>query len=45
MYNLRLIIADASNYKTYKKRWQKTCKLHQIEFFDTSKNGFFKIEK
>lgn len=36
-----LIIADASNYKSYVKLWQKTCKNHNIKFHYTVTNGAF----
>ncbi len=37
----RTIIVDASNYKSYIQRWEKTCKNHQIDFYNTSKEGAF----
>ena len=37
----RTIIVDASNYKSYIQRWEKTCKKHQINFYNTSKEGAF----
>jgi competence protein ComEC len=40
----KIIIADGSNYKSYKKRWKKTCLKYQIEFYDTSINGAFVIK-
>lgn len=36
-----LIIADASNYKSYVRLWQKTCKNHNIKFHYTVTNGAF----
>jgi len=37
----RIIIADKSNYKSYKKRWEKTCREQDIPFFDTTISGAF----
>ncbi|MCF6347400.1 MAG: ComEC family competence protein [Flavobacteriaceae bacterium] len=36
-----LIIADASNYKSHILRWQKTCKIYNIKFHYTVKDGAF----
>ncbi len=38
------IIADGSNYSTYVKRWEKTCKLKKLPFCHTAKQGAFSIE-
>ncbi len=38
------IIADGSNYFTYVKRWEKTCKLKKLPFCHTAKQGAFSIE-
>ena len=40
----KLIIADASNYKSYVLRWKKTCKNYNIKFHYTVTDGAF-IEK
>ncbi len=40
----KIIIADASNYKSYVSMWQKTCKNNNIKFHYTVKDGAF-IEK
>ncbi len=37
----KLIIADGSNYKSYVKRWQKTCTKKSIHFHDTFEDGAF----
>jgi len=37
----KLIIADGSNYKSYVKRWRKTCAKKSIHFHDTFKDGAF----
>ena len=36
-----LIIADASNYKSYLNRWKATCKHKKIPFHQTSEKGAF----
>ncbi len=38
------IIADGSNYFSYVKRWEKTCKLKKLPFSYTAKQGDFPIE-
>jgi len=38
------IIADGSNYYSYVKRWEKTCKLKKLPFRHTAKQGAFPIE-
>ncbi|HIP27306.1 MAG TPA: ComEC family competence protein [Flavobacteriaceae bacterium] len=40
----KLIIADASNYKSYKLNWKNTCDSLQIDFHDTSVKGAFIME-
>jgi competence protein ComEC len=37
----KMIIADKSNYKSYKKRWKNTCNKQGIPFYDTSISGAF----
>lgn len=39
--NPKIIIADASNYKSSVLLWQKTCKKHNIRFHYTVKDGAF----
>ena len=39
-----LIIADASNYKTYVNRWKNTCKNKKAPFHYTSEKGAFVID-
>jgi len=38
------IIADASNYKSYVKRWKTTCEHKKIPFHQTSEKGAFIID-
>jgi competence protein ComEC len=42
--NPKIIIADASNYKSYVERWQQTCLNSNIKFHYTTVNGSY-IEK
>ena len=37
----KLIIADGSNYKSYLKRWETTCKIKKIPFYRTDKMGAY----
>ncbi|MBF8148556.1 ComEC family competence protein [Winogradskyella sp. F6397] len=39
-----LIIADASNYKSYLKRWKETCEHKKIPFHQTNEKGAFIIK-
>ena len=38
------IIADASNYKSYLKRWKETCEHKKIPFHQTNEKGAFVIK-
>ncbi len=40
----KIIIADASNYKSYVQLWKQTCQKHKIRFHSTYENGFYRIE-
>jgi competence protein ComEC len=40
----KLIIADASNYKTYVEVWKKTCIKQKIPFHSIYEKGYYKIE-
>ncbi|MBN8643200.1 MAG: ComEC/Rec2 family competence protein [Flavobacteriales bacterium] len=42
-YQPKEIVADASNYKSYKKLWKATCEKEKIPFHDTSEKGFYKL--
>lgn len=42
--NPKVIIADASNYKSYIQRWKATCRKKKIPFHATAEKGFYKIE-
>ncbi len=39
------IIADGSNYKSYVKKWENTCKKQKTPFYFTGKNGAYIISK
>jgi len=36
-----IIIADGSNFNSFKKRWSETCKKRKTPFYDTNKKGAF----
>jgi len=40
----KIIIADASNYKTYKKQWKKTCLKHKVNFYNTAIDGAYRYK-
>ena len=37
----KMIVADASNYKSYVKRWEKTCRQKNLPFHYTNKKGAY----
>lgn len=39
----KVIIADGSNFKTYSKRWEETCRKQKIPFHNTHEKGFYKF--
>ena len=41
----KLIIADASNFKTYAARWKETCLKQKIPFHSTVEKGFYRLSK
>ncbi|PZX92366.1 ComEC family competence protein [Flavobacterium aquariorum] len=41
--NPKLVVVDASNYKSFLKRWKTTCSQQKIPFHATSEKGFYKI--
>lgn len=43
-FNLKTIIADGSNYKSYIKRWEKTCDKRKIPFHYTGEKGAFMLK-
>jgi competence protein ComEC len=40
----KIIIADATNYKSYVQRWKATCRKQKIPFHATAEKGFYKLE-
>ncbi len=40
----KTIIADGNNYKSYIKRWSKTCKKQKLPLYQTGKTGAFILE-
>lgn len=38
-----IIIADASNYKSYVQLWKQTCQKNKIRFHSTYENGFYRV--
>ena len=43
MYKPEMVVADASNYKTYIKSWEVTCRKEKIPFHATGEKGFFRL--
>jgi competence protein ComEC len=39
----KMVIADASNYKTIQKQWKATCIKQNIPFHATSEKGYYKL--
>ncbi|MGQ7945547.1 ComEC/Rec2 family competence protein [Flavobacterium sp. WC2509] len=39
----KIIVADASNYKSIQQKWAITCSQQKIPFHSTNEKGFFKI--
>lgn len=39
----KIVVADASNYKSFQKRWKTTCSQQKIPFHATNEKGFYKI--
>lgn len=39
-----VVVADASNFKTYVSRWKVTCGKQKIPFHATNEKGFYRIE-
>lgn len=40
----KVIIADASNFKSYVKRWERTCNQQKIPFHATAEKGFYRLK-
>jgi competence protein ComEC len=39
----KMVVADASNYKSVQKKWATTCSKQKIPFHATAEKGFYKI--
>jgi len=39
----KVLVADASNYKSYVKLWKATCRKYKIPFHATAEMGYFKL--
>ena len=39
----KMVVADASNYKTIQKQWKATCIKQKIPFHATSEKGYYKL--
>lgn len=44
-FSPKMIVADASNYKTYTERWKATCVKEKIPFHSTVEKGFYSLSK
>lgn len=42
-YKPEIIVADASNFKTYIKVWEATCRKEKIPFHATGEKGFYRL--
>ncbi|MGV3698071.1 ComEC/Rec2 family competence protein [Flavobacterium sp.] len=42
-YKPKLIIVDGSNFKSYVRLWEATCRKEKIPFHNTNEKGFYKI--
>lgn len=40
----KMIVADATNYKSYVARWKATCNKEKIPFHATAEKGFYKLQ-
>lgn len=41
----KMVVADASNYRTYTQRWKATCEKEKIPFHSTVEKGFYSLSK
>lgn len=39
----KTIVADASNFKSYVKLWEATCRKYDVSFYSVYESGYFKI--
>ena len=43
IYKPKVVVADGSNYKSYVKFWEATCRKEKIPFHNSNEKGFYKI--
>ncbi|WP_298140437.1 ComEC/Rec2 family competence protein [Flavobacterium sp.] len=43
MWKPKQVVVDASNFKSYVKIWEATCRKEKIPFHDTSEKGFYRL--
>jgi competence protein ComEC len=43
LYKPKIIVADGSNFKSYSKLWEATCRKEKILFHNTHEKGFYKF--
>lgn len=43
IYKPKQVIADGSNFKSYVKAWEATCRKEKIPFHNTNEKGFYKL--
>ena len=43
-FSPELVVADASNYKTYIRIWKATCEKQKIPFHATGEKGFYRLQ-
>ncbi len=41
----KMVVADGTNYKSYVRRWEKTCQKRKIPFHATAEKGFYSVKK
>lgn len=41
----QIIIADGSNFRSYTKRWEATCRKQKIPFHATAEKGFYRLKE
>jgi competence protein ComEC len=41
----KIVVADASNFKSYVAKWKATCRKRKIPFHHTNERGFYRLKK
>lgn len=44
LHKPKIVVADASNFRSYAKRWKETCRKQKIPFHYTNEKGFFRLQ-